>query len=253
MTAAMWPATGATALATGSIAVENLAEPEMNARTGPCTLLIVEDEARTRARLAAVVAAQPRFMLQAAVATLAEARAALAAATPQVLLLDLGLPDGSGVDLIRETRRLQPAPEVLVISVMGDEASVLNAIQAGAGGYLLKDSSDAAVVAAIEQLLQGGAPLSPSIAVHLMRRLQAPAQTGPARQPVELSAREQELLRLIAKGLSYEEVAGLTGLRYNTIASYAKELYRKLQVHGRAEAAFEAVQMGLVGSARDVQ
>jgi DNA-binding NarL/FixJ family response regulator len=132
---------------------------------------------------------------------------------------------------------------------------VLNAIQAGAGGYLLKDSDDAAIIAAIEQLLQGGAPLSPSIAVHLMRRLQAPAPApaGPVRPPVELSAREQELLRLIAKGLSYEEVAGLTGLRYNTIASYAKELYRKLQVHGRAEAAFEAVQMGLVGGSRDPQ
>lgn len=253
MTNAMLPATGATALAAGSIEPGILAEPEMAARTGPCTLLIVEDEARTRARLAGVIAAQPQFALQAAVATLAEARAALTHWVPQVLLLDLGLPDGSGVDLIRETRWLQSPPEVLVISVMGDEASVLNAIQAGAGGYLLKDSDDAAVVAAIEQLLQGGAPLSPSIAVHLMRRLQAPAPAGPVRPPVELSAREQELLRLIAKGLSYEEVAALTGLRYNTIASYAKELYRKLQVHGRAEAAFEAVQMGLVGGTRDPQ
>lgn len=252
MTTAMWLATGATALAAGSIEPGILAEPEMVARTGPCTLLIVEDEARTRARLAGVIAAQPQFALQAAVATLAEARAALAAAVPHVLLLDLGLPDGSGVELIAETRRLPQPPEVLVISVMGDEASVLNAIQAGAGGYLLKDSGDAAVVAAIEQLLEGGAPLSPSIAVHLMRRLQAPAASM-ARPSVELTAREQELLRLIAKGLSYDEVAQLTGLRYNTIASYAKELYRKLQVSGRAEAAFEAVQLGLVGGARDPQ
>lgn len=212
-----------------------------------CGILIVEDEARTRARLAAVIAAQPQYVLLGAVATLAEAREALTRATPQVLLLDLGLPDGSGIDLIAETRRLPAPPEVLVISVMGDESSVLNAIQAGAGGYLLKDSDDAAIVAGIEQLLQGGAPLSPSIAVHLMRRLQSPPAAGPGRADVELSARERELLRLIAKGLTYEEVAQLTGLRYNTIASYAKELYRKLQVHSRSEAVFEALQLGLVG------
>lgn len=237
--------TGATALAPGSIPTGILAELEMRARTGPCTLLIVEDEVRTRARLAAVIAAQSRYVLLGAVATLAEARASLVQSVPQVLLLDLGLPDGSGVELIAETRRLPTSPEVLVISVMGDESSVLNAIQAGAGGYLLKDSDDAAIVAAVEQLLEGGAPLSPSIAVHLMRRLQAPA-SGPGRAAVELSAREMELLRLIAKGLTYDEVAQLTGLRYNTIASYAKELYRKLQVHSRSEAVFEALQLGLV-------
>lgn len=244
MSVAVPRATGAGTPAPGSIDAGILTEPEMGARTGPCTLLIVEDEARTRARLAQVISAQPHFLLAGAAATLAEARTAIAAQVPDVLLLDLGLPDGSGVELIAETRRLARPLEVLVISVMGDEGSVLAAIQAGAGGYLLKDSEDAAVVAAIEQLLQGGAPLSPSIAVHLMRRLQAPAD--PARAVPELSAREVELLRLIAKGLSYEEVAQLTGLRYNTIASYAKELYRKLQVRGRAEAAFEAVQLGLV-------
>lgn len=250
MSASVPRTTGAGTPAPGSIDAGVLTEPEMGARTGPCTLLIVEDEARTRARLAAVVSAQAGLRLQGAVATLAEARTAIAAQVPEVLLLDLGLPDGSGVELIVETRRLARPPEVLVISVMGDEGSVLAAIQAGAGGYLLKDSEDAAVVAAIEQLLQGGAPLSPSIAVHLMRRLQAPADPA-ARAAPELSARETELLRLIAKGLSYEEVAQLTGLRYNTIASYAKELYRKLQVRGRAEAAFEAVQLGLVGGARE--
>lgn len=250
MSVAVPRATGAGTPAPGSIDAGIPTEPEMGARTGPCTLLIVEDEARTRARLAQVIAAQPHFLLAGAAATLAEARTAIAAQVPEVLLLDLGLPDGSGVELIVETRRLARPPEVLVISVMGDEGSVLAAIQAGAGGYLLKDSEDAAVVAAIEQLLQGGAPLSPSIAVHLMRRLQAPADPA-ARAAPELSARETELLRLIAKGLSYEEVAQLTGLRYNTIASYAKELYRKLQVRGRAEAAFEAVQLGLVGGARE--
>jgi len=163
--------TGASGPAAGSIDAIVVVESPMNVRASPCTLLTVEDEARTRARLAAVIAAQPQYVLVGAAATLAEARAAIAASSPAVLLLDLGLPDGSGIELIAQTRRLPQPSEILVISVMGDETSVLAAIQAGAGGYLLKDSSDAAVVAAIEQLLQGGAPLSPSIAVHLMRRL----------------------------------------------------------------------------------
>lgn len=216
-------------------------------RLRPVTVMIVEDEARTRARLAMIVEAAAGFELGAACATLAAAREVLARSRPDVLLLDLGLPDGNGVELIRSLRQHgSQRPEILVISVMGDESSVLGAIAAGAGGYLLKDAANAEVVAAVEQLLAGGAPLSPSIAVHLMRRLRPPP-TQPQVAPALLNEREIEMLRLIAKGLTYDEVGAALGLRYNTVASYAKELYRKLQVHGRNEAAFEAVQMGLVG------
>jgi len=209
----------------------------------PVTVLVVEDEPQTRARLARVVAEEPRFRLLAAVATLADAEANIETHSPQVLLLDLGLPDGNGVSLIHRLRQGRHCPEILVISVMGDESSVMMAIQAGAGGYLLKDSGDSNIVAAIDQLLAGGAPLSPSIAVHLMRRLQS--ARGESNSPI-LSTKELELLKLIAKGLTYEEVAVLMGLRYNTVASYAKDLYRKLQVHSRSEAVFEAMQLGLV-------
>lgn len=215
----------------------------------PVSVLIVEDEQRTRDRLARVVAAEPRFRLLAAVGELAQAIALVDVTAPQVVLLDLGLPDGSGISLLHHLRQRKLPSEALVISVMGDETSVLGAIEAGAGGYLLKDASDAGVVAAIDQLLQGGAPLSPSIAVHLMRRLKGGSEPS-GRAPVQLSAREQEVLKLIAKGLSYDEVAHLMGLRYNTVASYAKDLYRKLQVHSRSEAVFEALQMGLVPSPR---
>jgi DNA-binding NarL/FixJ family response regulator len=214
------------------------------------SVFIVEDESRTRERLANVIVAAPALAFAGMAATLAAARERMSVERPDVLLLDLGLPDGSGIDLIRWLRADgSERPEILVISVMGDEVSVLGAIEAGAGGYLLKDSADDEVVAAIEQLLAGGAPLSPSIAVHLMRRLRPPA-TAPAAMPAELSEREIALLRLIAKGLTYEEVGAALGLKYNTVASYAKEIYRKLQVHGRSEAVFEAIQMGLVGGGR---
>lgn len=215
-------------------------------------ILVVEDTPETRARFLDIVQRQPGLELVAAVGTLEDARRAAASLSPRVVLLDLGLPDGSGIALIRELAERGEGAETLVISVMGDEASVLDAIEAGAGGYLLKDASEADIVGAIGQLLSGGAPLSPSIAVHLMRRLKRAPTVGtsdpspPISRLAELSEREVEMLRLIAKGLSYEEVAQILGLRWNTVASYAKGIYRKLQVHGRTEAAFEAVQMGLV-------
>lgn len=223
----------------------------MNA-TQAVPTLVVEDTPETRARFVDIVRRQADLELVGAVGTLGEARRAAAALKPRVILLDLGLPDGSGLDLIHELVARGDAAETLVVSVMGDEASVLDAIEAGAGGYLLKDAGEAEIVGAVHQLLDGGAPLSPSIAVHLMRRLKrpppaaAPAPTDPPSRLAELSEREIEMLRMIAKGLSYDEVAQALGLRWNTVASYAKGIYRKLQVHGRTEAAFEAVQLGLV-------
>ena len=210
-------------------------------------VVVVEDEPGTRERLASIIAAQTGLHLLGAVGSLTAARQLLQQIEPDVVLLDLGLPDGSGLALLEDKRRQGLVFEVLVISVLGDERSVLAAIESGAGGYLLKDADNAAVARAIVQLREGGAPLSPTIAVHLMRRLQAPGGRTSESESLGLSPRELELLRLIAKGLSYEEVAQVLGLRYNTITSYAKELYRKLQVHSRAEAVFEAQQLGLVG------
>lgn len=210
---------------------------------GALAILIVEDDVATRERLIALLRSAPGYAAIHAAGTLAEGRAALLGLPAEaVMLVDLGLPDGSGVELIEAGRRRQPPVESLVISVLGDERSVLTAIEAGAGGYLLKDAEAVGVVAAVEQLRAGGAPLSPAIAVHLMRRLQPVRSQTPL-----LNVRETELLKLIAKGLTYEEVAGVMGLRYNTVASYAKDLYRKLEVHSRSEAVFEAVQLGLVG------
>lgn len=211
------------------------------------SIAIVEDEPRTRQRLAEVVGRQPQWRLLGSAGSLREARELLQQQSPDVLLLDLGLPDGHGLDLLAELCSAGRPTGVLVISVLGDERSVLRAIELGASGYLLKDADDAAIRAAIDQLVQGGAPLSPSIAVHLMRRFQA--LPGPSRSGADnpLTEREIELLRLIAKGLSYDEVGRVLGLKYNTVTSYAKEIYRKLQVHSRSEAVFEARQAGWMG------
>jgi DNA-binding NarL/FixJ family response regulator len=217
----------------------------------PLSVLLVEDEPATRSHLAASVRSHEGLRLAAEVATLAEALAALEEHRPQVVLVDLGLPDGSGLALILAAAAQSPTPDIMVISVFGDEANVLAAIEAGAGGYLLKDGTPQDIAGSILRLVAGEAPISPAIAAHLIRRLRpkpgSPATArGAVRAPDSLTDREMDVLELVAKGLSYEEIGGALRLRYNTIASYTKEIYRKLAVRSRGEAVFEARQMGLL-------
>jgi DNA-binding NarL/FixJ family response regulator len=180
---------------------------------------------------------------------------------PQVLLVDLQLPDGSGVDLIRAARRIAPQAESMVISVFGDEAHVVTAIEAGATGYLLKDASAEEIAMAITRLLAGEAPISSAIARHLLRRFralpsQAPgtaaaaASAAPLARPTPLTPRESEVLALIAKGLSYQRIADTLAMSPNTVTSHIKQIYRKLAVNSRGEAVFEAQQMGLLPTQR---
>jgi DNA-binding NarL/FixJ family response regulator len=217
----------------------------------PLSVLLVEDEPLTRSHLAQSVRSHEGLRLAAEASTLGEALAALEQHRPQVVLVDLGLPDGSGLGLIRAASALEPAPDIMVISVFGDEASVLNAIEAGAGGYLLKDGSPQDIAGSILRLAAGEAPISPAIAAHLIRRLRPRPETPAVPRPTPrgldaLTDREMDVLELVAKGLSYEEIGGALRLRYNTIASYTKEIYRKLAVRSRGEAVFEARQMGLL-------
>jgi DNA-binding NarL/FixJ family response regulator len=134
------------------------------------------------------------------------------------------------------------------VSVFGDETHVVEAIEAGALGYLLKDGDADYIATSILEMLDGGSPISPPIARYLLRRLQAPP-ADPATSAVpapRLSPREQEVLNLIAKGFSYTEIAGLLGLTAPTVATHTRGIYRKLDVHSRGEAVYEALQLGLV-------
>jgi DNA-binding NarL/FixJ family response regulator len=213
------------------------------------SVLLVEDDPATRAHLAAGVRSHAGLELVAEAPTLAEAFAALDRHRPEVVLVDLGLPDGSGLEVIRAAAAREPAPDVMVISIFGDEKNVLAAIEAGAGGYLLKDGSEKDIAESILRLVAGEAPISPAIAVHLIRRLRPKTDIPAAPSGADESAltdREREVLELVAKGLSYEEIGGALRLRYNTIASYTKGIYRKLAVRSRGEAVFEARQMGLL-------
>ena len=211
------------------------------------TVMLVEDDPAFLARFCAIVAAAPELRLMAAVGDLAAARQLLATQAPDVLLTDLGLPDGSGIDLIRETARAHPATDIMVISVFGDEQHVVASIEAGATGYVLKDSLPDEFVALIRQLRAGGSPISPLIARQLLRRWRPAAGTVPAGDgDAGLSVRESEVLGLIAKGFNFAEIARLLTVSPHTITAHVKKIYQKLAVHSRGEAVYEATKMGLL-------
>lgn len=215
----------------------------------PHAVAIVEDDPFVRRHVARLIEAHPELYLVGQAGTLAEGRALLAAA-PHLVVIDLGLPDGSGLDLIREAAARTPPPRLLVLTVFGDESSVLSAVAAGADGYVLKDSADEALCADMIETLNGGSPISASVAAYLLRRLRRdedatpPEATMPDASPV--TPREVELLNLLARGLSYREVAGALNISHHTVGAHIKAIYRKLAVNSRSEAVFEAVQSGLI-------
>jgi DNA-binding NarL/FixJ family response regulator len=210
--------------------------------------MIVEDDRPTRDRLVRQVQSEASLAVVAAAATLAEARTALATARPRVLLVDLDLPDGSGLELIRKAFADNAGTESMVITVFGDEHHVVAAIEAGAAGYILKDSDGEQIARAILQLLDGGSPISAKIARHVLRRMQPPpgAERGGEGRGERLTPREHEVLKLIAKGYSYAEIAQMLGMSVHTSTSHVRSIYRKLAVGSRSEAVFEAVQMGII-------
>lgn len=234
-------------------------------------VLVVEDDALMREFFANSVARSPALRLVAAVGSVAEARQWLypGAQPVDVLLTDLGLPDGSGLELIRLAMALNSACEPLVISMFGDEDNVLASIEAGALGYIHKDSTPDDIAKTILDMRAGASPISPMIARRVLSKyrnfkeksLQMPVECAQAaiknvatEDPCEsdavargvLSPREQEVLSLIARGFSYAEIARLQDLSVHTVQTHIKRLYAKLSVHSKSEAVFEATRMGLL-------
>ena len=229
-------------------------------------VLIVEDDAQMREFFASSVRRCASLVLAGSLGTVAEARAWLDASplAVDVMLIDLGLPDGSGLEVIRHAIARNPACEALVISMFGDEENVLASIEAGALGYIHKDSTPEDVAHIILEMKNGASPISPMIARRVLAnyrhlrddasahledqankaRTEAPAVSPPPGRA--LSPREQEVLELIARGFSYADIARLKAVSVHTVQTHIKNLYGKLAVRSKSEAVFEATQMGLL-------
>jgi DNA-binding NarL/FixJ family response regulator len=224
------------------------------------SVAIVEDDERFLAAFEGVVRRAPDMRLVGTAVDLPGGFQLLNTHRPDVLVVDLGLPGGSGIELIRHVAAQLPGSDVMVVTVFGDEHHVLSSIAAGATGYLLKDNSDSDLADQIRTLRAGGSPISPVIARQLLLHLAPSAGpsvpvvpgVGPLPLPSrgqELSVQECKVLSYSAKGYSYDEIAQLLGVSTNTVMTYVKRCYRKLQVHSKTEAVYEAQRLGLLPNA----
>ena len=219
------------------------------------SVLVVEDEPGFLQRFCDAIVAEPALSLCGSATTVARARVLVDTLSPDVVLADLGLPDGNGVEVIRHAKAADATCDVMVITMFGDDGNVIDSIRAGATGYLLKDAMPKDIANSILQVRAGGSPISPAIARRVLQSFRVsntvvPGESIPrievAQHSSVLSERETEILRLVAKGLNFKEVGAILSISPHTVITHVKRIYQKLAVHSRGEAVYEANQMGLL-------
>lgn len=219
---------------------------------GPITVLVVEDDAVTRRALSLAIEKEPSLKLMAALDCVQSALAWLEKQSASILLVDLGLPDGTGIDVIRFCADRHPDSGIMVITTSSDDDNILASIEAGASGYVLKDAGQPDIVSSLLELHQGGSPISPTIARKVLAKMRGKPVVdtveaqGEKLPEVYLTKREAAILDLIARGDSYGEVAKQLSLSVGTVQTHIKNIYDKLSVHSRGEAVYEANRRGLL-------
>jgi DNA-binding NarL/FixJ family response regulator len=233
----------------------NMADMPVTPEPKPIRVAIVEDDVNFSDALSATIHDAPDMVLCSLACTRAHALRALEAEPADVLLVDLGLPDGSGIDVIRAALVRWPECNVMVSTAFGDEQHVIQSLEAGAAGYLLKDSAPHSMLSEIRSLHAGGSPISPLIARQILMRFVTLQNDKPSlkiervnktAQQVNLSARERQALEYITKGFTSEEIAKLMDVSRHTVQTFVRRIYGKLEVSSRAEAIYEARYRGLL-------
>jgi DNA-binding NarL/FixJ family response regulator len=181
-----------------------------------------------------VIAGAPRLELVSQHASTESALASLPAARPDVVLMDINVPLLNGVECVRRLKPLLPPTQFLMLTVYEDADHIFAALAAGAAGYLLKSTRRVELLAAIEQIMQGGSPMSSSIARKVVQSFARPAAAPSGWE--ELSPREQSVLELLTKGFLYKEISDSLGVSVPTVNTYIRRIYEKLQVHSRSQA-----------------
>lgn len=219
----------------------------------PIRVAVVEDDMDYLQALMQAVQGEADLQLVGNASTRAAGLALLDGPAADILIVDLGLPDGSGIDVIRAAATRWPDCGTMVSTTFGDEAHVIRSIEAGAAGYLLKHGEPARLAAEIRSLHSGGSPISPLIARHVLTRFwqskppsALPRGSESDAKLTNLSAREQEVLELITKGFTADEIAQLMQISRYTVLTFVRRIYKKLNVRSKAEAIYEAHAQGLL-------
>ncbi len=205
---------------------------------------IVEDNDKLRGTLAKVIGRAEGFRFVSDYANAEDAIADLPKAKPDVVLMDINLPGMNGVECVRKLKNLMPQLQVMMLTVYEDTANIFNALAAGANGYMLKRTPTKELVEAIREVHRGGSPMTTHIARLVVQSFQKPVAPAPAAGEglAELSDREQQVLDLLAQGLIYKEIAEKLGISYETVHTYIRRIYEKLQVRTRTEAVAKFLQ-----------
>ena len=210
----------------------------------PTNISIVEDNDKLRATLAKVIDRAEGFHCVSHYASAEAALVNLPVVKPDVVLMDINLPGINGVECVRKLKVLLPKTQVMMLTVYEDTDNIFAALAAGASGYMLKRTPAKELLEAIHEMLRGGSPMTTHIArkVVLSFQLSAAASAKTASELSELSDREQQVLDLLAQGLIYKEIAEKLGISYETVHTYIRRIYEKLQVRTRTEAVAKFLQ-----------
>jgi len=204
------------------------------------TIALIEDDADYRAGLERMLAASGRFQLTGAFGSAEDALEHIPRQPPAVVLSDINLPGQPGPAAVLRLRQLCPATRCVMLTIFDDAENLFAALQAGASGYLLKSTPPAEILAGLDELLAGGAPMSRPIARRVLASFAKPMSSSPAgRGPVmgDVTAREREILDHLARGLAYKEIAAQLGISPATVKNHLARIYEKLEVRSRTEAA----------------
>jgi DNA-binding NarL/FixJ family response regulator len=204
----------------------------------PIRVAVVEDKADDRNDLIALISSDTGLECVAACRTAAEAIEILPRKHPHVILMDIQLPGASGIICVSELQPVLPDAQIMMLTVVEDHDLIFRSLAVGATGYLLKKTPPAKVLEAIRELHEGGAPMSGQIARQVVSSFRQPR--GPGKTPTNLSPTEQAVLKLLAKGFLYKEVADKLTISPSTVRTHVWHIYRKLHVHNRTEAVLKA-------------
>ena len=208
----------------------------------PISISIVEDNDKLRGTLAKVIGRAEGFRFATDYANAEDAVADLPKVRPDVVLMDINLPGMNGVECVRKLKNLLPQTQVMMLTVYEDTENIFKALAAGANGYMLKRTPTKDLIEAIREMQRGGSPMTTHIArlvVQSFQKTKAPSSGGDL---AELSEREQQVLDLLAQGLIYKEIAEKLSIGYETVHTYIRRIYEKLQVRTRTEAVAKFLQ-----------